>query len=343
MCEEGFVVGLVVPFVRSAAQAVSLGVADPAHQFLGIVLVLFRPVLRELVEQIGMRNGIVFAEVVRVVLGEALAEEMAPGAVDERLGEIVVGGDELGQGFATRPLEILGDLLAAQVSRVREQKHGVASFVRNELGGVEGGIVLDGVFLGPDNAFFLLGHHHAGPAVGLDLAEEGVDAPEMVLAPFAVEGVIVALDALGADAEEEPGSTRGGRHHIPLAVLAGILLDFLAEVVQHVIDSRIAVGVALAADEIRGGLRPVGGTFLFALELVVEPIVHLGLIMFARARAGQQMDRPQVREVLGVFLAVVVFLAVEQGVDQPGAAVFFGMAHEGLDFVNRRNAANDIE
>ena len=58
------------------------------------------------------------------------------------------------------------------------------------------------------------------PSSGIDLAEEGVDAPEVVLAPFAVERVIVALHALGADAEEEPGGARGGGDHVPFAVLA---------------------------------------------------------------------------------------------------------------------------
>ena len=63
----------------------------------GIMVVLLGPILGEVVEQFGIGDRVVFAEVVGRVLGEALAEEVAPHAVDERLGEVGAVGDELGQ------------------------------------------------------------------------------------------------------------------------------------------------------------------------------------------------------------------------------------------------------
>ena len=98
--EEDLVLGLVVGLVGDAAAAIGLAIADPAHQVLGVVVVLLGPVVGQAVEQLRIGDRIVVAEIVHIVLGEALAEEMAPGAIDERLGEIGTGGDQLGQFLA---------------------------------------------------------------------------------------------------------------------------------------------------------------------------------------------------------------------------------------------------
>ena len=144
---------------------------------------------------------------------------------------------------------------------------------------------------GPASAtlpFFFLAIIIGSAAGGLDLAEEGVDAPEVVLAPFAVERVIVALHALGAQAKEEPGGARGDRDHVPAAVLVKSdsdarpfllsSLDFFAEVVGDVVDGRVLVGLARGGQDVGHDRRPVGHLLVGAdvgVKSFGEPVAHL--------------------------------------------------------------------
>ena len=69
-----------------------------------------------------MRHRIVFAEIVRRVLGEALAEEVAPRAIDERLRE--EGSAMTNSASASRrvPLKFFGIFLAVEEVRIGEEQ-----------------------------------------------------------------------------------------------------------------------------------------------------------------------------------------------------------------------------
>src|SRR5215475_5359518 len=136
-----------------------------------------------------MRDLVLFVEIIHRVAREALAEEVVPGAIDKGLGEVRAGGDEFSQRFTTRTGEILRDLLAIEEARVGEEEHGIATFIGNQAAGVHGLVVAERVLLLDLFPLLLLTHGRIRTAAWqrVDLAEEGIDAPEVLLTPFAVE------------------------------------------------------------------------------------------------------------------------------------------------------------
>src|SRR5438093_11370619 len=111
---------------------------------------------------------------------------MAPHAVDDRLGEVLMLDDVVGEYFAARPAGPRRDCLAVEEFWPRRLHHCLAILVVDGLSGVVAIVVLQGQLSG--RLVALVGH--VGLAVALYLAEERVNAPEVALLPLRVERVV---------------------------------------------------------------------------------------------------------------------------------------------------------
>src|SRR5262245_54829301 len=111
----------------------------------------------------------------------------------------------------------------------------------------------------------------------------------MVLPPFVVRRVVVALRALGAEAEEQARGPRGDGYHVEFAVRLVVRRDWFAQMGQDKIDRPVLVRPAARGEQAMDHLVP---TAVARLELLVQPRLHRAEIGLAGA-SGQKEVGPE--------------------------------------------------
>src|SRR5262249_33454651 len=158
-----------------------------------VVVVIGGPVLGQLIQQLRLRYGAVFAEVVDF-LGEASAEKVSPHAVDKSLGKVRTADDTLRQFLATGAFQSVWELGSVEEESFGVLDQAAAALVGHKSAFVVARVVTQFILLVICCFFVLVAVRP--PAYSFHLTQVGVYAPEMLLAPFVVKWVIVALRAL---------------------------------------------------------------------------------------------------------------------------------------------------